>query len=110
MKQLFVITLAGFLALTPAHADTGTGTDSDVNEGIDLLEKGARMFLRGLRDEMEPALRELAENMEPAMRKLLEIVDDFDAYHLPEVLPNGDIIIRRKTPLEQIPENGETEI
>ena len=68
------------------------------------------MFFRGLMDEMEPALRDLQEGMEPALRDLMEKLDDLDAYHLPEVLPNGDIIIRRKTPLDPAPDDEEIEI
>ncbi|WP_212525367.1 hypothetical protein [Actibacterium sp. MT2.3-13A] len=116
MKRLAALTLSGLLACAPAQAQEEGG---GVKEGIDLLEEGARMFMRGLMDEMEPALRELAEGMEPALRRLLEIVDDFDAYHLPERLPNGDIILRRKTPLappeapgaeETPPADGEIEL
>lgn len=82
-----------------------------MREGLELLERGMRQFFEGLGDEMEPALRELAENMEPALRELLGLIEDFDAYHMPEMLPNGDIIIRRKTPLvpEEAPQ-GEIEI
>jgi len=111
MKRLAVLSLVGLLSLAPAQAQEEGG---DMQEGLDLLDRGARLFMRGLMDEMEPALRELAEGMEPALRKLLEIVDDFDAYHLPERLPNGDIIIRRKTPLPppggEAPPEGEIEL
>jgi hypothetical protein len=67
-----------------------------MEEGFSLLEEGTRLLLRGLMSEMEPALREL----QGALQEL-------DAYHPPEVLPNGDILIRRKTPLEAAPEVGE---
>ena len=50
--------------------------------------------------EMEPALRQFVEEMGPALRDLMDQVGDLSAYHPPEVLPNGDIIIRRKSPLE----------
>ena len=49
--------------------------------------------------------------MGPAFSKLLDDVEDWTAYHPPEILPNGDIIIRKKTPEErgtpQAPEQGE---
>jgi hypothetical protein len=63
-------------------------------EGFSLLEEGTKLLLRGLLSEMEPALREL----QGALREL-------DAYHPPEVLPNGDILIRRKEP-RPIPRRG----
>ncbi|MGR3758015.1 MAG: hypothetical protein ACU0AT_12400 [Tranquillimonas sp.] len=71
-------------------------------EGLDLLSRGIRLLMQGLFDEMEPAMRELAE----ALRSL-EIdgvtIEDLGQYHPPQVLPNGDIILRRKTPLENGP-------
>lgn len=74
------------------------------------MEEGAKLLLRGLMTEMEPAiddLRDMAEGMGPAMElfaqemgpalgAMLEQVDDLRNYQAPEVLPNGDIIIRRK--------------
>jgi hypothetical protein len=41
--------------------------------------------------------------MEPALRDLQGALQNLDAYHPPEVLPNGDILIRRKVPLEVAP-------
>jgi len=90
------------------------------------MEDGARLFWDGLRrelgpaleslrdhaDEMEPALRDFAERMGPALAELMDKIDDLSAYHPPEMLPNGDIILRRKTPQEMqdtAPE-GEIEI
>jgi hypothetical protein len=72
--------------------------------------------LEGLRDraqEMEPALRQFVEEMGPALRDLMGEIGDISAFHAPEVLPNGDILLRRKTPQEiqenPIPE-GEIEL
>ncbi|MGI1663106.1 AAA+ family ATPase [Palleronia sp. KMU-117] len=84
MRQLVMMT-ALWLAAVPAAAQ-----DSDIDEGRDLLSEGTRLLLRGLLAEMEPALR----GLQGALR-------DLDAYHAPEILPNGDIIIRRKTPEER---------
>lgn len=71
-----------------------------------LMERGLRLFMEGLMQEMEPALRDLeglAEDAAPFLREMQrslgEVVEDFDAYAAPEILPNGDIIIRRKDPL-----------
>jgi hypothetical protein len=69
----------------PAAAQEPEG---DVEEGLDLFSEGTRLLLRGLMDEVGPALRELRETL-----------GGIDDYHAPEVLPNGDIIIRRRTPL-----------
>lgn len=84
------------------------------DEGRSLMEEGARLFWEGIRremgpaleefqdraQEMEPALRQFVEEMSPALSDLMDQVGDLSAYHAPEVLPNGDIIIRRKSPQE----------
>lgn len=78
--------------------------------GLTLMERGARQFLDGLLKEMEPAieglddladqmgpaLRGFAEEMGPKLGEILDQVEDWSAYETPEMLPNGDIIIRRK--------------
>ena len=62
---------------------------------------------------MEPALRDFAREMGPALADILGKIEDLSAYHPPEMLPNGDIIIRKKTPDEtenQPLSEGEIEI
>ncbi len=81
------------------------------------MEQGAELFFEGLRKEMEPALDELLgmadefgpamqsflQEMGPALAELAAEVKDWSAYEVPEILPNGDIIIRKK-PIEDLPE------
>lgn len=99
MRHAPALALLAALAAAPAAAqEAGEGGTSDMDEGFSLLEEGTRLLLRGLLSEMEPALRELQGALE-----------NLDAYHPPEVLPNGDILIRRKEPLEAAPETGEGE-
>jgi len=38
--------------------------------------------------------------MGPAFGELMGKIDDLSVYHPPEMLPNGDIILRRKAPLD----------
>lgn len=111
MKQILAPSLIALLVAAPSHAE-------DTSDGLSLMEEGARMFLRGMMDQAEPALRdlqELAEGMEPAMRQfvqqmgpalrdLLAQVDDLTAYEAPEMLPNGDIIMRRKPAAPDVPQ------
>ncbi len=66
--------------------------------GRDLMAEALRLFMQGFMAEMEPALEDIEG-----------FLMDLNAYHPPEVLPNGDIIIRRKTPLEQ-DQDGEIEL
>lgn len=81
----------------PAMADE---PNRDLAEGLEKLGEGARLFLRGLQGEMKP----VAEGWGMLVDKL----GDFSLYELPEMLPNGDIIIRRKEPLDPAPD--ETDI
>ena len=50
---------------------------------------------------------------QPKLMEILGMMDDLKNYHAPEKLPNGDIILRRKTPaelkLEALP-GAETEL
>ena len=113
MKQIAAFTIAACLALSPAYAENPD--EGGMDEGLNLMEEGAKMLFRGLMTEMEPALKDLkglAEEMGPGLAELQGLIGDFTNYHAPEVLPNGDIIIRRKTPLElEKPlEEGEIEL
>lgn len=113
-------TLALLVALTapPLAAEESPPSTGDVEQGMSLLEQGARLLFRGLVEEMEPAMREMAEgmesfaaNLEPMLRELARLMGDFSDYQLPEMLPNGDIIIRRKpTGGQEFGPGGETEI
>ncbi len=99
--------------------------ETEQEDGFSLMEEGAKLFFRGIIEEMEPALddlRGMAEEMQPAFRRfvqemgpaladLMDKVDDWTVYHPPEILPNGDIILRRKTPQERADEpQGEVEL
>ena len=81
----------------PAMAQDGAApetppAENDLSRGAEMLSQGMGLILRGLLDELDP----VAEGWV----KLLEMLDDFTAYEMPEMLPNGDILIRRKVPLE----------
>lgn len=109
MKRItFAICLCG--CVTPALAQ-----DADDDRGLSLMERGVQMLMEGLMREMEPAmeglqdmaeefgpaLRDFTAQMGPALHGLLQEVEDWSVYHPPEMLDNGDIIIRRKSPEEQ---------
>ena len=116
MKQLATTALALLLLTAPAMAQ-------EEDNGLSLMERGALLFMEGIMKEMEPAIEEfsgLAEQMAPALRnfaeemgpKLSEIfdqVEDWTAYQPPEMLPNGDIIIRRKPDHPLTPPDTPTE-
>ncbi len=113
MRRLALIIVLSSLSISALSAQ-----EAEEDEGFSLMEEGAKLFMRGIMKEMEPALddlRGLAEDMEPALRQfaqemgpafadLLGKIDDLNAYHPPEMLPNGDIILRKKTPKERAEE------
>ncbi len=115
MKHVVMIALT--LSLTPFAAQ------AEEERGLSLMERGAQLFMEGLGKEMEPAfegLEGLADQMGPALKnfatemgpkltELLEQVDDWSAYTAPEMLPNGDIIIRRKPDHPMVPPEVPTE-
>lgn len=110
----FAITLTALmLSIAPAMAQEA-GEDG-VKKGFSLLEEGAKIIMRSMIDEVEPALKDLQfefgqvlGEMEPMLRDLAAMIGDIKNYHAPEVLPNGDIIIRRKSPAElAMPDPGD---
>jgi len=122
----FAVVLALVLAITPAQAQITDAPPESSDEGLSLMERGARLFLEGMRREMSPALEDLRDlvtgmgpamqeflqTMGPAMAELLGRIDDLSVYEVPELLPNGDIIIRRKPDAGPLapPDKGEIDI
>ncbi|MEI2805406.1 MAG: hypothetical protein V9G18_05540 [Albidovulum sp.] len=118
MNRIASALVALTVAATPAVAEDAKPS---AEEGFSLLEEGAKIILRSLMDEVEPALKDMHKQfgeavgeMGPALQKLAEMIGDIRNYDPPEMLPNGDIILRRKTPLvPALPEpgpNGEIEL
>lgn len=93
MKTLALLcVLAPCLLGGPVRAD-------DIDHGASLLDQGAQLLLKGLLDQVTPALKDLGRQF-----------GDLSDYQLPEILPNGDVLIRRKVPLVPVlpgtPGNG----
>ena len=119
-----MLTVAPLQAQDDSAPDLPTEEGRSADEGLSLMERGVRMFLDGMRREMEPALRDLGDmlatmgpamqeflrDMGPAMASLLDRIDDLSVYEPPELLPNGDIIIRRKPDAGPLPPPQEGEV
>ncbi|MFK7744597.1 MAG: hypothetical protein AB8B47_06060 [Roseobacter sp.] len=102
MKKLAMLIFVCALAAPVAHAQD--------DEAPSLMERGAQQFLEGLLQEMEPAfegMRGFMDEMGPALVDLMDEIKDWSLYAPPEVLENGDIIIRRKPKPEPAPEVAE---
>lgn len=112
MRHLFAALIIAACVAGSSHAEEAP------NDGSSLIERGTQLFLEGLMKELEPALdglsevgpglRQFAEEMGPALQDLMAQVKDWSAYHPPEILPNGDIILRKRVPTapQDAPEEG----
>lgn len=94
MKHLIALTAALFLTAAPLHAEEQESERLLPNEE-ELRELGA------LAEQM---FRRFAEEAEPMAERLKALMGDLNAYEAPEIMPNGDIIIRRKP--EAAPDTG----
>lgn len=101
-RRALLIPLICAFALPVAAQDAPPADD-----GPSLFEQGTRLILRGLAEDLAPQMRELQQDLdkaladwEPALRQLMDLIGDIRSYHPPEMLPNGDILLRKKTPEE----------
>ncbi|WP_298843312.1 hypothetical protein [uncultured Roseobacter sp.] len=104
MSQMNAIIFAAALTALPAQAEE-QGPPS-------MMERGLQQFLEGLLLEAEPALEGLSDfmaQMGPALTDLMRQVEDWSVYEAPEILDNGDIIIRRKPAAPEIPKPEDDE-
>ena len=96
---LAISILVAGLALAPAYGGPpGTGTDPGADPGDRSLSERLDEALRGLMEQMKPVLDELLETLE-----VLEGIDSIEHYQRPEMLPNGDIIMRRREDAPPLP-------
>lgn len=119
MKHIALIAASVWLSALPLHAQ-----EDGEDDGFSLMERGAQMFFEGIMREVEPAMKDLeglaeqmgpqlqrfVQEMGPAFAELMAQIEDLSAYHPPEMLPNGDIILRKKTPEEMREQDSEDDI
>ncbi|MBO9477343.1 hypothetical protein J7382_07345 [Shimia sp. R11_0] len=115
MRHLNILALMAAVAMPVTVA-----TAQESAEGRSLMEEGMRLFFEGLQEEMAPTLEGLQglmleigpevqsflAEMGPKLGAVMSKVDDWSQYQAPEILPNGDILIRKK-PEESAPEAPE---
>ena len=102
------------MTIAPALAEELSPTPpADMDQGVNLMQEGAKLLLKGLMANMEPAMQDMGRaitEMQPALNQLLAMMGDVSKYHAPEMLENGDIIIRHKTPAELAPTAPEIDL
>ncbi|WP_428926034.1 hypothetical protein [Marinibacterium sp. SX1] len=97
----FVILMALPLALATTAPALAQATDPETEprswlDGLRDNMDDALGDLQGLAETWGPAMRSFIEEMGPALNNMMDEVKDWSRYETPEMLPNGDIIIRRK--------------
>lgn len=112
MKHACALALSFALA---AAAPPALAQEED--SGPSMMEQGLQLFMEGLRQEMAPAVKDLRgfaeragpsmrsffQEMGPALAEMMDEVQDWTRYYPPEMLPNGDILIRRRPEPEDDP-------
>jgi len=96
-RAVAITTLAFGLAITPIQAMSQDTEERQLSEELDQL-------FRDLVEQLKPALDELLETVE-----VLENIDSIEYYERPEILPNGDIIIRRRDDAPPLPADDSEE-
>jgi hypothetical protein len=106
MKKTLPALLSLTLIATPALAQE---ENDSLRDGFDLFSEGSRMILEGLADKMRPLLEEarpfFEDEVAPFFGRIWDLMDDLAAYEMPERLPNGDIIIRRRPDAPDLPDD-----
>lgn len=95
------LTAAALALPTLAPLSAAQAEEPEAREGRPLDENFLRDQL--FDSELRAALKDLLNAFEPVAKELDQMMRDIPQYEAPEILPNGDILIRRKKP------NGEVE-
>lgn len=104
------IVFAFMLTASPLAAEP---TNPEVDQGFSLLQEGAKLLLRGMASEVEPALKDMTDalqNARPQVLEILTMMGDITKYQAPQRLENGDILIRRKPSAQTEPDPVAPEI
>lgn len=81
---LAALVLAATLAASPLRAEPAEEPEKPLSERLEEA-------IRGLVESVEPTLEQLRDTF-----AVFERIDSLEHYEDPEILPNGDILMRRK--------------
>jgi len=87
---LFLLVCASPLMAQNAPEPEG---EQELFDGLDDLADGMRRLFEGFQSDVAPLMEDLTDRLK-----------GLSDYHPPEVLPNGDIIIRRKRAEDATPQ------
>jgi len=90
-----------------APAPTPTEENAEENSAP-LLEdwtSGAERMMREMLEDLRPEMEGMMTEIIPRLRQLGELMGGIANYETPEILPNGDIIIRRKPDAPPMPQD-----
>ncbi|EPX86607.1 hypothetical protein ruthe_01424 [Rubellimicrobium thermophilum DSM 16684] len=122
MRPIAVLSLVLCTVAPPLPAqEAGEGEGSLIAQGAERLLRGLIEEIRppmeemaGIGAEMLPTFRLLAREMGPAFVEIIEQIDSIRNYEPPVLLPNGDIVLRRRPdappwtpPAQPAPPTGE---
>ncbi|QEW19223.1 hypothetical protein LA6_001406 [Marinibacterium anthonyi] len=96
---LIVIPVAVGLAAPAVAQQTEDEPRGGLDRFLDDFRDGMGDALGGLQgwaEDIGPAMKSFIEEMGPALSDMMDEVKDWSRYEAPEMLDNGDIIIRRK--------------
>ena len=90
--------------LAAAESHTAPSSPPSVEDGAEEIVEGLRKLFEGLAGEMEPLAEDFAKELSELWGEIIDDVEVSPGYHPPEVLPNGDIILRKKAPQDPAPD------
>lgn len=98
MRNLLAAVLALALGLGAAGPAPAQSLFGDRQGLLELLDE--------LQTEIAPYLDELGARLDPYLSELRGMLGDLTGWERPEVLPNGDILIRRRPPPPDQPDEA----
>lgn len=98
LRKTAIAAVAAALSVSPVLADSG---EKSLPEALQDLEREADL----LGEEARAAIETLLPMIEAMMDRLPLLMDSLPQYEAPVILPNGDILIRRKRDLPRIPDD-----
>ncbi len=104
MKPIALAT-ALFIALPATAQDTSPEANDPLLPFLEQFTDRGQDLLRDLMQDLGPEMDRLMAEVMPRLQDLTDTLGGLTAYELPEVLPNGDIIIRRRPDAPDLPED-----